>query len=77
LDGRFALVRHRRGYGKNVRARGRYGRQVMDYSAAKAGVVKMTKTMAKELAPNINVNAVAPGPVSRSSSMAASCSRAG
>jgi 3-oxoacyl-[acyl-carrier protein] reductase len=34
---------------------------VMDYSAAKAGLVNMTKTLAKELAPNINVNAVAPG----------------
>jgi 3-oxoacyl-[acyl-carrier protein] reductase len=34
---------------------------VIDYSAAKAGVVNMTKTLAKELAPDINVNAVAPG----------------
>ncbi len=34
---------------------------VMDYSAAKAAVVSLTKTMAKELAPNINVNVVSPG----------------
>lgn len=34
---------------------------VMDYSAAKAGLVNMTKTLAKELAPHITVNAVAPG----------------
>ncbi len=35
---------------------------VMPYSAAKAGVINLTKTMAKELAKyNINVNAVAPG----------------
>jgi 3-oxoacyl-[acyl-carrier protein] reductase len=34
---------------------------VLDYSAAKAGLVNMTKTLAKELAPIINVNAVAPG----------------
>lgn len=34
---------------------------VLDYSAAKAGLVNMTKTLAKELAPVINVNAVAPG----------------
>jgi 3-oxoacyl-[acyl-carrier protein] reductase len=34
---------------------------IMDYSAAKAGVINLTKTMAKELAPSINVNTVAPG----------------
>ncbi len=34
---------------------------IMDYSAAKAGVINLTKTMAKELAPFINVNTVAPG----------------
>jgi 3-oxoacyl-[acyl-carrier protein] reductase len=33
----------------------------MDYSAAKSGVISLTKTMAKELAPHINVNTVAPG----------------
>jgi 3-oxoacyl-[acyl-carrier protein] reductase len=33
-----------------------------NYSASKGGVIALTKTMAKELAPrNINVNAVAPG----------------
>lgn len=34
---------------------------VMDYSAAKAAVVSLTKTLAKELAPAINVNVVSPG----------------
>jgi 3-oxoacyl-[acyl-carrier protein] reductase len=34
---------------------------VMDYSASKTAVIGLTKTMAKELAPYINVNAVAPG----------------
>lgn len=34
---------------------------VMDYSAAKAAVISLTKTMAKELAPSINVNVVSPG----------------
>jgi 3-oxoacyl-[acyl-carrier protein] reductase len=34
---------------------------VMDYSASKTAVIGLTKTMAKELAPHINVNTVAPG----------------
>ena len=33
----------------------------MDYSAAKAAVVSLTKTIAKELAPIITVNVVSPG----------------
>jgi 3-oxoacyl-[acyl-carrier protein] reductase len=34
---------------------------IMDYSASKAAVINLTKTMAKELAPTITVNTVAPG----------------
>lgn len=34
----------------------------MDYSASKAGVINFTKSLAKKLAPNIQVNAIAPGP---------------
>ncbi|MGD8521110.1 MAG: 3-oxoacyl-ACP reductase family protein [Desulfobacterales bacterium] len=34
---------------------------VMDYSASKMAVIGLTKTLAKELAPHINVNSVAPG----------------
>lgn len=34
---------------------------VIAYSAAKAAVINMTKAFAKELAPNITVNSVAPG----------------
>ncbi|MBW4549086.1 MAG: SDR family oxidoreductase [Symplocastrum torsivum CPER-KK1] len=38
------------------------GRQgVMAYSAAKAAVINFTKTLTKEVAQNITVNAVAPG----------------
>jgi 3-oxoacyl-[acyl-carrier protein] reductase len=34
---------------------------IMDYSASKGAVINLTKTMAKELAPYINVNTIAPG----------------
>jgi 3-oxoacyl-[acyl-carrier protein] reductase len=34
---------------------------VIDYCASKTAVIGLTKTMAKELAPHINVNTVAPG----------------
>ncbi|MCY4108264.1 MAG: SDR family oxidoreductase, partial [Chloroflexi bacterium] len=33
------------------------------YFAAKGGVVALTKVMAKELAPTVLVNAIAPGPI--------------
>lgn len=33
------------------------------YAAAKAGVVSLTKTFAEELAPNVLVNGVSPGPI--------------
>lgn len=38
-------------------------RHYLPYVVSKAGVVCLTKALAKELAPNIQVNAVAPGPV--------------
>jgi len=33
------------------------------YCAAKAGLVMLTKSLARELGPEIRVNAIAPGPV--------------
>jgi len=33
------------------------------YSSAKAGLIMLTRSLARELAPHVRVNAIAPGPV--------------
>jgi 3-oxoacyl-[acyl-carrier protein] reductase len=46
----------------SVRGLEHCGREpIMDYSAAKAAMISFTMTLAKQLAPHVNVNAVGPG----------------
>ena len=46
----------------SVRGLEHCGREpIMDYSAAKAAMISFTLTLAKQLAPHVNVNAVGPG----------------
>lgn len=57
----------RQGYGKIVNivdvAGERPWKNYTPYCVSKAGLIMLTKASAKELAPNVQVNAVAPGPV--------------
>ena len=59
------MIPQRQGWIVNVSSvMGRMGGSSLDYSASKAGILGLTKALARSLAPhNILVNAVAPGPI--------------
>lgn len=64
---RFGLHMREQGHGCIVAladvAALRPWRQYLAYNVAKAGVVALVRTLARELAPEVRVNAIAPGPV--------------
>jgi 3-oxoacyl-[acyl-carrier protein] reductase len=72
-----AVVDHmqERQYGKIVNVASTVGifgvSPVLTYSMAKAGIITLTKALAKELAPHIQVNAVAPGNIATDMTFAA------
>jgi NAD(P)-dependent dehydrogenase (short-subunit alcohol dehydrogenase family) len=50
-------------------------RHYLPYCVSKAGVIGLTNALAKELAPNIQVNAIAPGPILPPNEMSAAARR--
>lgn len=73
LRGAFLVTRHvvpvmlRTGSGRIINVASQQGQRgaafLVPYCASKAGVIGFTKALARELAPDITVNAIAPGPV--------------
>ena len=73
LRGVFLMTRHvvpmmlENGGGRIINIASQIGQrgapQLVHYAAAKAGVIGFTKALARELAPTITVNAIAPGPI--------------
>jgi len=66
----FAPILLNQKHGKIINITSTYGilgaAPVVAYTAAKAGVINLTRSFAKELAPHVNVNAIAPGNIDTS-----------
>jgi len=73
LRGVFLVTRYvlpkmlKQGSGKIINVASQLGikgaKELVHYSAAKAGVIGLTRALAREVSPTVNVNAIAPGPI--------------
>jgi 3-oxoacyl-[acyl-carrier protein] reductase len=63
VDGGGAIVNFSGSYGNGIDQENVVNSVAVTYSAAKGGVRALTSALARDLAPDIRVNAIAPGPI--------------